>query len=61
MPNQDAPYGFRPVKTKGGTPVGQPNEYVIASGYATNIFKGDAVLLDASGQVNIGVAQRSPR
>lgn len=56
MANQDAPFGFRPVKTKSGTAVGHPTEYVIASGYATNMFKGDAVLLDTSGQVNIGVA-----
>lgn len=56
MANQDAPFGFRPVKTKGGTPLGHPNEYGIASGYATNMFKGDAVKLDGSGQVNIGTA-----
>ena len=43
MANADAPYGFIPYRhLSGGTP-GRANEYTIASGYASDIFHGDAV------------------
>ena len=56
MANPNAPFGFRVVAHRSGHPSNKTNEYVIASGYATGLFLGDAVTLDGSGQVNIAVA-----
>ena len=51
-PNVEAPYGLRPVKLVSGSPfVGITRQYKIASGYATNIFNGDAVRLVTGGTV----------
>ena len=51
-PNVEAPYGLRPVKLVSGSPfVGITRQYKIASGYATNIFNGDAVRLVTSGTI----------
>jgi len=47
MPNADQPMGFVPRRhIQGGTPRHQDG-FKIASGYATNIFRGDAVVLTA--------------
>ena len=56
MANPDAPFGFRVVKSRTGNASNMLNEYVIASGYGTAMYTGDAVTLDGSGQVNIGAA-----
>lgn len=56
MANPDAPFGFKVVKSRTGNASNMVNEYVIASGYGTSMFTGDAVKLDGSGQVNIGTA-----
>ena len=51
-PTVDAPYGLIPVKTLSGAPMtGAIRQYRIASGYATAIFKGDAVKLVTGGTV----------
>jgi len=51
-PTVDAPYGLRPVKLLSGVPyVGTVRHYSIASGYATDIFYGDAVKLVTGGTV----------
>lgn len=51
-PNVEAPYGLRPVKLVSGSPfVGITRQYKIASGYATNIFNGDAVRLVTGGTI----------
>lgn len=51
-PTVDAPYGLIPVKRANGVPyVGEVRHYSIASAYATNIFKGDAVKLVTGGTV----------
>ena len=45
-PTVSGPYGLVPVKMVSGTPyAGVTRLYSIASGYASNIFKGDAVKL----------------
>lgn len=56
MANPDAPFGFRVVRSRSGNASNQVNEYKIASAYGTALYTGDAVTLDGSGQVNIGVA-----
>ena len=56
MANPDAPFGFKVVKSRTGNASNMLNEYVIASGYGTSMYTGDAVKLDGSGQVNIGAA-----
>lgn len=52
-PTVAAPYGLVPVKLLSGVPYvgGVYRHYSIASGYATNIFKGDAVKLVTGGTV----------
>ena len=51
-PTVAAPYGLRPVKLLSGVPyVGTTRQYSIASGYATDIFYGDAVKLVTGGTV----------
>lgn len=51
-PTIDAPYGLVPVKLLSGVPfVGTTRQYSIASGYATDIFYGDAVKLVTGGTV----------
>tara|TARA_R100001460_G_scaffold1364_1_gene5271 strand:+ start:2380 stop:2973 length:594 start_codon:yes stop_codon:yes gene_type:complete len=51
-PTVDAPYGLVPVKLLSGTPfAGVTRQYSIASGYATDIFNGDAVKLVTGGTV----------
>jgi len=51
-PTVSGPYGFVPVKMISGTPyAGVTRMYSIASGYNTNIFKGDAVTLVTGGTV----------
>jgi len=52
MASTAAPYGMRPVQLIGGQPyAGSTRQISIASGYATNIFFGDAVKLVAAGTV----------
>jgi len=48
MANVDAAFGFVPVRQMSGN-APRANKYTIASGLAENIFKGDLVILIASG------------
>lgn len=49
-----SPYGFKPVKTLGGTPYsGAFRQYGIASGYACNIYNGSIVYLVSGGTVQV--------
>ena len=48
MANVDAAFGFVPVRHMSGN-APRANKYTIASGLAENIFKGDLVILIASG------------
>lgn len=51
-PSVEAPSGLVPVKLLSGSPfVGVMRTFKIASGYATSIFKGDAVKLVTGGTV----------
>ena len=51
-PTVDGPYGLIPVKLLSGSPyAGVTRQYSIASGFATNIFYGDAVKLVTGGTV----------
>lgn len=51
-PTIAAPYGMVPVKMLNGSPFnGAVRHYKIASGYAANIFNGDAVTLVTGGTV----------
>lgn len=43
----NAPFGFRPAYNPSG--VVRPRKYNIAGGYATNIFKGNPVMLEGTG------------
>ena len=53
MANQDAAFGFRPVRhLSGGTP--RTEEYVIASGYTGVIYTGSPSALVAGGGVELG-------
>lgn len=62
---QNQPWGLVPIKTITGAPWnGQTNPYLIQSGYALNIFRGDLVYLGDDGfihnlaeAVNYGTAQ----
>ena len=55
MANVDNPNGFLPSRhMKGGTI--RANAYPIASGYAADIFTGDAVIQTTDGVVNIATA-----
>ncbi|MHC4857728.1 MAG: hypothetical protein ACYTBY_08050 [Planctomycetota bacterium] len=56
-PTVSGPYGLVPVKMVSGTPyAGVTRLYSIASGYASNIFKGDAVKLVTGGTVEVDTA-----
>lgn len=58
-----SPYGFRPVGLLGGRPFNQATRKIkIASGYGTNIFYGDPVLLVSSGTIekDTGTATMTP-
>lgn len=47
------PWGLQAIKTiNGGTWNGQTSQYLIQSGYANNIFKGDLVYLGADGFIH---------
>jgi hypothetical protein len=49
-PALDAPYGFKPVGVLGGRVyAGATRQVPIASGHATNIYYGDAVILSSNG------------
>lgn len=48
------PFGFRPVKHKTG--FDRPEAYTILSGYATNIFFNQSVILNTNGTVTAGTA-----
>lgn len=51
-PTVSAPYGLKPVNLIGGQVfAGATRQFQIASGYATSIFNGDAVLLVTSGTI----------
>lgn len=51
-PTVSAPYGLVPVKLVTGAPyIGVTRQYKIASGYATNIFKGDLVKIHTDGTI----------
>lgn len=56
MPNLDAPNGFAPVRhLKGGT-IRYEGKYELASGYVTDLFQGDPVLVsDTTGLVEVAV------
>ena len=52
MANVQGPFGFSPTGTASGPPNFAENHnppYKIASGYATAIYKGDAVRMNSSG------------
>lgn len=50
---QNQPWGLMAIKTiNGGTWNGQTSQYLIQSGYANNIFKGDLVYLGADGYIH---------
>jgi hypothetical protein len=58
MANLNAPRGFIPVRHKSGVSIVQ-NEYTIASGYSSNIFRGDPVMLTGTAnniQLAVGTA-----
>jgi hypothetical protein len=51
-PTVSAPYGLKPINLIGGQVfAGATRQFQIASGYATSIFNGDAVLLVTSGTI----------
>ena len=55
MANTDAPRGFWPLRhLSGGTM--RPAAHTLASGYATNIFRGDVVKLVAGGGIEVAAA-----
>lgn len=57
MASTASPYGLRPVKRVDGMPyAGATSEYLIDSGYATNIFYGSVVYIDANGYIAIVTA-----
>ncbi len=50
---QNQPWGLQAIKTiNGGTWNGQTSKYLIQSGYANNIFKGDLVYLGSDGYIH---------
>lgn len=53
---QNQPWGLQAIKTiNGATWNGQTSQYLIQSGYAFNIFKGDLVFIDLDGYIhNLG-------
>ena len=59
---QNQPWGLQAVKTtNGSTWNGQTSQYLIQSGYAFNIFKGDLVFLGNDGYIhNLGELGNNP-
>jgi len=55
MANNDSPRGFIAFRHHGGGII-RPNEYPIASGYATGIAKNDVVKLAADGSIQLAAA-----
>jgi len=56
MANLDAPFGFRPCRHLYGGIIRASDRYRIASAYGTDIFEGDMVTVDGSGNIVIGSA-----
>lgn len=54
MSSTSAPFGFRPSFHNSGQM--RPKAYVIASGYAANIFSGDPVKLTDNGVIQLGTS-----
>ena len=54
MSSTSAPFGFRPSYHNSGQM--RPKAYVIASGYAVNIFSGDPVKLTDNGVIQLGTS-----
>lgn len=54
MSSTSAPFGFRPSYHNSGQM--RPKAYVIASGYAVNVFQGDPVKLTDNGVVQLGTS-----
>lgn len=54
MSSTSAPFGFRPSYHNSGQM--RPKAYVIASGYATNIYQGDPVKLTDDGVIQLGTS-----
>lgn len=54
MSSTSAPFGFRPSFHNSGQM--RPKAYVIASGYAVNVFSGDPVKLTDNGVVQLGTS-----
>lgn len=54
MSSTSAPFGFRPSYHNSGQM--RPKAYVIASGYAANIFSGDPVKLTDNGVIQLGTS-----
>jgi hypothetical protein len=54
MSSTSAPFGFRPSFHNSGQI--RPKAYVIASGYAVNVFAGDPVKLTDAGVVQLGTS-----
>lgn len=54
MSSTSAPFGFRPSYHNSGQM--RPKAYVIASGYANNIFSGDPVKLTDNGVIQLGTS-----
>ena len=53
MANQDAPFGFRPVRHLSGGQI-RTNEYKIAANYGTSLFQGQALIAVNDGTVAAG-------
>lgn len=52
MATSATPYGLRPIRRADGLPyAGATSEYLIDSGLASNIFKGQVVHIDANGYI----------
>ena len=56
MANVDGANGFTPIRHLAGGDPNRVNEYAIASGYAANIFSGDAVVIASDGTVQAAAA-----
>lgn len=54
MSSTSAPFGFRPSFHNSGQI--RPKAYVIASGYAINLFNGDPVKLTTNGVIQLGTS-----
>jgi hypothetical protein len=54
MATSATPYGLRPINEVSGTPyAGATRKLPIASGYATNIFYGSIVIINATGTIEL--------